>query len=266
MIIIDTQFYISYLQIKSLYIYGRYKKIKRGIPQTKWFCRICRGIGCKLCNYSGKMYKNSIEELIAKPALKLAKGENESFHGAGREDIDVKMLGNGRPFVLEIKNPKKRKIDLNILKEMINHKNNKKIKVMKLKFTNKDEIRNMMFLSLIFGLFGTFVVSTLYSYLITRFRRREVAVLKAMGYSKWSVRIVVISEILVVAVTGFAIGLLGIQAFIYLTRTSAYVYNIVISSTALLSFLAVVISCVPGFILITTRILGVRPIEIFRQK
>ncbi|MHA1976668.1 MAG: FtsX-like permease family protein [Candidatus Hodarchaeales archaeon] len=132
--------------------------------------------------------------------------------------------------------------------------------------SDKDELRNMMFLSLVFGMFGTFVVSTLYSYLITRFRRREVAVLKAMGYSKWSVRIVVLSEILVVAVTGFAFGLLGIQAFIYLTRSSAYVFNIVFSSTALLSFLAVVLSSIPGFILITTRILGVRPIEIFRQK
>ena len=132
--------------------------------------------------------------------------------------------------------------------------------------SDKDELRNMMFLSLVFGLFGTFMVSTLYAYLITRFRRREVAVLKAMGYSKWSVRTVVLSEILVVAVTGFTFGLLGIQAFIYLTRSSAYVFNIVFSSTALLSFLAVVLSSIPGFIIITTRILGVRPIEIFRQK
>jgi ABC-type antimicrobial peptide transport system permease subunit len=131
---------------------------------------------------------------------------------------------------------------------------------------NKDELRNMMLLSLLTGLFGTFVVSTLYSYLITRFRRREVAVLKAMGYSKWSVRIVVLSEILVVAITGFFIGLMGIQAYMYLTRTGSYVYYIMFSPTALWSFLAVVISTVPGFILITTRILGVRPLEIFRQK
>ncbi len=132
--------------------------------------------------------------------------------------------------------------------------------------SDKDENRNMMFLSLLFGIFGTFMVSTLYSYLITRFRRREVAVLKAMGYNKWSVRIVVLSEILVVAVTGFFIGLIGIQAFIYSSSSGSYVYNIIFSPTAVLSFLAVVLSCVPGFLLITTRILGVRPIEIFRQK
>jgi hypothetical protein len=135
--------------------------------------------------------------------------------------------------------------------------------------SDKDELRNMMFLSLVFGVIGTFIVSTLYSYLITRFRRREVAVLKAMGYSKWDVRVVVLSEILVVAVTGFIFGLLLIQSYLFLTRTGSYVYWIInpfIGSTAILSFLAVVISCVPGFFLITARILGIRPIEIFRQK
>ena len=124
----------------------------------------------------------------------------------------------------------------------------------------------MMFLSLLFGIFGTFMVSTLYSYLITRFRRREVAVLKAMGYNKWSVRTVVLSEILVVAVTGFLIGLIAIQAFFYFSSPGSYVFWIMFSPTAVLSFLAVVLSSIPGFLLITTRILGVRPIEIFRQK
>jgi len=143
MIIVDTQFNIINLQIKSLYIYGRYKKFKRGIPQTKWFCKICRGVGCRSCNYSGKLYNESVEELIAKTALLLTQGEDESFHGAGREDIDVKMLGNGRPFILEVKNPKKRKIDLNYLKDLINQKNLKKINVIKLKFSNKDEIKKI---------------------------------------------------------------------------------------------------------------------------
>lgn len=139
MVIIDTQFDIVNLQIKSLYIYGRYKKFERGIPQTKWFCRICKGIGCKSCNYKGKLYEDSIEELISKELLKLSGGEDESFHGAGREDIDVKMLGNGRPFIIEVKNPKKRKINLNNLKNEVN-KNNDKIQVSKLKFSDKNEI------------------------------------------------------------------------------------------------------------------------------
>lgn len=143
--------------------------------------------------------------------------------------------------------------------------------------TDKDAQRNMMFLSLIFGIFGTFMVSTLYSYLITRFRRREVAVLKAMGYNNWDVRVVVLSEILVVAITGFFIGLVLIQGFLWLSSSGPYFFQFIPISlrfpfigppslTVVLSFLAVVISCIPGFFLITFRILSVRPIEIFRQK
>jgi len=138
MVIIDTQFDIVNLQVKSLYIYGRYKKFERGIPQTKGFCRICKGIGCKSCNYKGKLYEDSIEELISKELLRLSGGEDISFHGAGREDIDVKMLGNGRPFIIEVKNPKNRKINLNILKNQVN--NNDKIQVSRLKFSDKNEI------------------------------------------------------------------------------------------------------------------------------
>jgi tRNA pseudouridine synthase 10 len=112
MIIIDTQFNAVSLQIKSLYLYGRYNKFERGLPQTKWFCRQCHGKGCRYCQYTGKLYENSVEEYIARPAVKLTKAEDETFHGAGREDIDVRMLGRGRPFVLEIKNPQKRSISL----------------------------------------------------------------------------------------------------------------------------------------------------------
>ena len=120
MAIIDTSFDIVNLQISSLYIYGKYKKFKRDIPQTRWFCKICYGKGCKKCNYSGKLYTTSVEEIIAEKFLEKTKGEDESFHGCGREDVDVRMLGNGRPFVLEIKNPKKRKLDFKQLEEEIN--------------------------------------------------------------------------------------------------------------------------------------------------
>jgi len=38
----------------------------------------------------------------------------------GREDIDALMLGSGRPFVLEIKEPKVRKLDVQKLQDAIN--------------------------------------------------------------------------------------------------------------------------------------------------
>ena len=139
-VIVDTAFDVVNLQIRPLFIYGRYKKFERGIPQTKWPCRICRGKGCSSCNYTGKMYETSVEELISKKALKRTKGNDESFHGCGREDIDALMLGSGRPFVLEIKNPKKRTIDLAILISEINSYTKDRVEISNLRFSDRKEI------------------------------------------------------------------------------------------------------------------------------
>ncbi len=108
------------IQINPLYVEGKYNKLKRGIPQTKWPCTKCKGRGCEECNFTGKQYPESVEELISEHFLKLTQGREAKFHGAGREDIDVLMLGSGRPFVLEIKEPKIRKLDLAKLEEEIN--------------------------------------------------------------------------------------------------------------------------------------------------
>lgn len=108
------------IQINPLYIEGKYNKLKRGIPQTKWPCSKCKGRGCEECNFTGKQYPESVEELISEHFLKLTKGREAKFHGAGREDIDVLMLGSGRPFVLEIKEPKIRNLDLPSLEQEIN--------------------------------------------------------------------------------------------------------------------------------------------------
>ena len=111
------------IQINPLYIEGKYNKYKRGIPQTKWPCTKCKGRGCEECNFTGKQYPESVEELISEHFLKLTKGCEAKFHGAGREDIDVLMLGSGRPFVLEIKEPRIRNLDLAEIEEKINEIN-----------------------------------------------------------------------------------------------------------------------------------------------
>lgn len=111
------------IQINPLYVEGKYNKYKRGIPQTKWPCTKCKGRGCEECNGTGKQYPESVEELISEHFLRLTKGREAKFHGAGREDIDVLMLGSGRPFVLEIKEPRIRKLDLAKLENEINEIN-----------------------------------------------------------------------------------------------------------------------------------------------
>jgi tRNA pseudouridine synthase 10 len=80
----------------------------------------------------------SVEELISPPVLKAAVGTESKFHGAGREDIDVRMLGSGRPFVLEIKEPLNRDLDLQSLESEINKNCQGKVEVLNLKKSNKE--------------------------------------------------------------------------------------------------------------------------------
>ena len=126
------------IQINPLFIEGKYNKLIRGIPQTKWPCSKCKGKGCEECNFTGKQYPESVEELISEHILEATNGWMAKFHGAGREDIDVLMLGSGRPFVLEIKEPKIRKIDLNTLEEKINEINKGKTQYHNLKFCQRN--------------------------------------------------------------------------------------------------------------------------------
>ena len=131
------------LQVNPLFVAGRYRKLARGIPQSKWFCSNCRGRGCEECNRTGLLYPESVEALVSKPLLEAAEGEKTSFHASGREDIDARMLGNGRPFVVEVSKPRKRFLDLPKLKEVINVAAVDKVEVSRLRFSTKDVVRRL---------------------------------------------------------------------------------------------------------------------------
>jgi tRNA pseudouridine synthase 10 len=131
------------IQSNPFYVRGNYKKLVRDIPQSKWFCRSCRGAGCPKCDGTGKMYLESVEEIIAGPLLKRTKGEDVALHAAGREDVDARMLGNGRPFIIEIKRPKRRFIDLHNITEKINSQAHGKVKVINLHSANKDDVKRL---------------------------------------------------------------------------------------------------------------------------
>jgi tRNA pseudouridine synthase 10 len=75
--------------------------------------------------------------------LELTKGTDESFHGSGREDIDALMLGSGRPFVLEIKNPKIRNINLTLLEKETNQTTKNKVEITSLRFSTRNEIAHI---------------------------------------------------------------------------------------------------------------------------
>ncbi len=138
-IILDLQNNQIKLNIRSLFIYGKYNKYKE-MPQTKWICLNCNGVGCSKCGNKGKLYETSVEEEIGKVILKETKGDGTKFHGAGREDIDALCYG-WREFIIEIINPRKRTINLEKITKEINK--NKAIEVKDLRFSNKKEVVNI---------------------------------------------------------------------------------------------------------------------------
>jgi len=101
------------VRVRPIYLYGRYRKLARGLPQTRWHCRSCGGEGCKKCGGKGRAREGSVEERIGDPVARAHRAWGEPLlHGMGREDADVCMLGSGRPFVLEVVSPRRRAVDL----------------------------------------------------------------------------------------------------------------------------------------------------------
>ncbi|MCW4034923.1 MAG: tRNA pseudouridine(54/55) synthase Pus10 [Candidatus Bathyarchaeota archaeon] len=131
------------IQANPLYIRGKYKKLVRGIPQSKWFCKRCQGKGCPNCGGTGKMYQESVEEIIAGPLLEQTGGEDVAFHAAGREDVDARMLGTGRPFIIEVKKPRKRVIDLDALTKTINEQAKDKVEILGARFASKEDVKRL---------------------------------------------------------------------------------------------------------------------------
>jgi len=109
------------VQRNSVSVYGRYRKLQRGIPQTEW-----------------DTYDESVEELVAPPFLSALRGTEAVFHGAGREDVDALMLGSGRPFVLEVKKPRRRDADLGELASEVNE--SEKVAVEALAFVSHEMV------------------------------------------------------------------------------------------------------------------------------
>ena len=93
---------------QSLFMKGNYLKITRDIGQTKWEIN-----GVRVCS-------SSVEEEIKKNLIQLFQCDDCVMSAGGREDRDVRMLGKGRPFILEIINPKKNITDNQKITELVN--------------------------------------------------------------------------------------------------------------------------------------------------
>lgn len=129
-----------FLEIKPVFVYGHYNKFQRGIAQTYHYCRMCKGRGCTACKGLGKVSDESVQELITPLLVQSFGGEELIFHGSGREDADVRMLGKGRPFIAEITEPAKRQTNLSLIEQTLNESFSGKIAVHGLRLADKKEV------------------------------------------------------------------------------------------------------------------------------
>ena len=72
-----------------------YNKFSRELSQTPWLID------------GERKSESSVEEHICQPLSEFVLASEWRFSASGREDVDVRMLGTGRPFVVEFINPRR---------------------------------------------------------------------------------------------------------------------------------------------------------------
>ena len=96
------------LRAKPMFVYGRYNKKIRKLPQKQGLCRSCNGIGCHNCDFKGIENLQSIEGKISNLFIKKFDCNQVKINWIGGEDQSSLVLGKGRPFFAKILNPKRR--------------------------------------------------------------------------------------------------------------------------------------------------------------
>lgn len=132
----------------KVFVEGRYRKLSRDLPQTVFFCPECKGHprrrrGCARCEGFGKLTRDSVQELVGWVLGAAFKTRKNKFHGAGREDVNVRMLGEGRPFVVELLAPKCFDVDLAAVEAEINRRNAGRLEVLGLHWTEKSRVQQI---------------------------------------------------------------------------------------------------------------------------
>ena len=126
--ILTKNFYLNYkIEIAPFYIYGNYIKLDREIGQTEFSKNGVKlslsSVDEELKNFLKKIFLNNSEDLV--------------FSAGGREDRDVRMLGEGREFIYAVYNAKKHySLDFFSINQLINN-TLKKVKVKNLRICDK---------------------------------------------------------------------------------------------------------------------------------
>ena len=92
---------------RPVFFYGRYTK-PAGVSQRRLACEQCRGAGCKKCRNTGFERRTSVEGLLRRKLEGYTRSDRMTFTWLGSEDRGSRVYPPGRPFVAEVKSPKKR--------------------------------------------------------------------------------------------------------------------------------------------------------------
>ncbi|XP_015280978.1 PREDICTED: putative tRNA pseudouridine synthase Pus10 [Gekko japonicus] len=117
----------------AIFVAGRYNKYSRTLPQTPW-----------IIDGERKM-ESSVEELISEHLMTTFKADSFNFSSSGREDVDVRTLGNGRPFAIELVNPRRVHLtaeEMRALQQTINNSSDK-VQVHDLQIVTREAIGHM---------------------------------------------------------------------------------------------------------------------------
>lgn len=93
---------------RPAFLYARYTK-PPGVWQKRERCGSCKGAGCKRCRHTGFEPGLSVEDLVRNRLAREGGSEKMIFTWMGSEDRDSVVFPPGRPFVVEVKNPRKRR-------------------------------------------------------------------------------------------------------------------------------------------------------------
>ncbi|XP_005525571.1 PREDICTED: putative tRNA pseudouridine synthase Pus10 [Pseudopodoces humilis] len=117
----------------AVFVAGRYNKYSRNLPQTPWIID------------GERKLESSVEELISEHLMAEFKADSFNFSSSGREDVDVRTLGNGRPFAIELVNPRRIHFtveEMKRLQQAINDSSDK-IRVRDLQLVTREAIGRM---------------------------------------------------------------------------------------------------------------------------
>lgn len=92
----------------TVFVAGRYNKFSRNLSQSPWILN------------GKRMTEGSVQEVIADSIASHFKvsASSMTFMSSGREDVDVRCLGRGRPFVLQVTDAARTVLDPTTAREM----------------------------------------------------------------------------------------------------------------------------------------------------